>query len=128
MSTSPLIEVLSPAGDGLHLELRDPSGTVTRLSAPMVDELMRSLAQHRSRLHPVHPAEPPSGSDQVYSGDNLLWIVRPSPDRPAVDIGIQHPGLGWIILTLSRAQIEDLTASLAFTSSEIRRTQTGSEG
>jgi len=120
MSSSPPIEV-ALSKDGLHLELRDQSGTTTRLSAPMVDELMRTLAQGRAKMRPVHPAEPPADAAQSYTGDNLLWVVRPSPDQPSIDIGVQHPGIGWLILTLSRAQTEDLTACLAFAANEIQR-------
>jgi hypothetical protein len=120
MSDAPPIEV-ALSDDHLHLELRDRSGAATRLSAAMVDELIRTLARHRAEMRPVHPAEPPSDRDQTYCCDNLMWTVQPSPDRPAIDIGVQHPGIGWLILSLSRAQTEDLTASLAFCANEIQR-------
>jgi hypothetical protein len=118
-SSSPIEVALS--GDGLTLELQAPSGAIPRLSACQVDELMRSLAHARTQMRPVHPADPPNDREQTFHGDNLLWTVRPSPHQPAIEIGIQHPGLGWVSLTLSRAQVEDLTASLAFSANEIRR-------
>jgi hypothetical protein len=84
------------------------------LSVAAVDELIRALADHRARMKPVHPAEPPSEPDRVYTGDNLLWSVRAAPRISALELGIQHPGLGWITMPLSRAQVEDLVASFAF--------------
>ena len=120
MTTAPPIEV-ALSDDRLHLELRSGAGAAIRLSAAMVDQLIRMLADNRAKMHPVHPAEPPADDGKNYRGDNLLWTVQPSPDRPAIDIGVQHPGIVWMILSLSRAQAEDLTASLAFCSNEIKR-------
>lgn len=122
MSVSQPMEV-ALCDDGQQVELRSSSGATTRLSAPMVDELMRTLAGCRAQMRPVHAAEPPADRAESYCGDNLLWTVSPSAHQAAVDIGVQHPGLGWLVLTLSRAQVEDLTASLAFSSNEIRRAQ-----
>ncbi len=120
MSTLPPIDV-AVSDDGSHMELRDRSGAVSRLSAEQVDALVRDIARRRAGMRPVQPAEPPLDRDQIHTADNLLWTVQPSPRQPAVEICVQHPGLGWLILSLLRAQVEDLTASLAFSSHEIMR-------
>jgi hypothetical protein len=55
----------------------------------------------------------------LHSSDNLLWTVRPAPHRPAIEIAMQHPGLGWSVMTLSRAQAEDLQTSIEFALAKI---------
>jgi hypothetical protein len=44
---------------------------------------------------------------------------RPPPPA-ALELGIQHAGLGWIVTTLSRAQVEDLQTSIDFTINEMQ--------
>lgn len=90
-----------------------------QLSAAAVDDLMQALADCRARMTPVHSAEPVAHAT-IYTGDNLLWSVRPAPHASALELGIQHPGLGWIMMPLSRAQVEDLTTSIAFALQDLR--------
>jgi len=98
----------------------DGAGLPARLSAGDVDDLVRALAEHRARMKPVHAAEPPRDGAAVYTGDNLLWSVSAAPHRSAIELGVQHPGLGWIVMALSRAQIEDLLASIEFSLRDLR--------
>jgi hypothetical protein len=89
-------------------------GTAVELGALDIDRLIRDLAAARAQMTPVHPAEPPADPDKLHRGDNLLWSVKAAPHRSAIQFAVQHPGLGWTAMWLSRAQIEDLQTSLEF--------------
>jgi hypothetical protein len=89
-------------------------GQSAELSAAAVDAFIRELATARTRMTPVHPAEPPSDPAKLHHGDNLLWSVNAAPDRAAVCFATQHPGLGWTAMWLSREQVEDLQTSFEF--------------
>ena len=84
----------------------------TELSAAEVDGLIRDLAAARAGMTPIHPAEPPDDPQRQHRTDNLLWVVRPAPNRAAIEVAMQHPGLGWSVMALSRAQAEDLQTSI----------------
>src|SRR5262245_52595249 len=111
----------------LSLTMSDDDTTLTasvddqtvQMTAGDVDNLIRRLAEHRARMKPVHPAEPPMDAAGVFTGDNLLWSVRAAPQLSALEVGIQHPGLGWIVMPLSRAQVEDFQTSLEFSLNDL---------
>jgi hypothetical protein len=84
------------------------------LSAADIDKLIRDLAVARSSMTPVHPAEPPADPGRLHHSDNLLWSVKALPEKSAVQFATQHPGLGWMVMALSRAQVEDLMTSFEF--------------
>ena len=84
------------------------------LSAAEVDRLIHDLAAARGKMTPVHPAEPPSDQAKLHQSDNLLWSVKAAPGKSAVQFATQHPGLGWMVMWLSRAQVEDLMTSFEF--------------
>jgi hypothetical protein len=84
------------------------------LSTSDIDQLIRDLAAARARMTPVVPAEPPADPVKLHQSDNLLWSVKAAPERTAIQFAIQHPGLGWSGMWLSRAQVEDLITSFEF--------------
>ena len=84
------------------------------LSAQEIDQLIRELAEARAAMTPVHPAEPPSDPARLHQSDNLLWSVKAIPDKTTIQFATQHPGLGWMAMSLSRAQVEDLITSFEF--------------
>lgn len=84
------------------------------LSAQDVDQLIRDLAAARAKMTPVHPAEPSADPRKLHHSDNLLWNVKAAPDKSAIQFSTQHPGLGWMAIWLSRAQVEDLMTSFEF--------------
>jgi hypothetical protein len=84
------------------------------LTAHDVDRLIHDLAAARAKMSPVHPAEPPSDPAKVHQSDNLLWSVKALPNKTTIQLAIQHPGLGWSAMALSRAQVEDLITSFEF--------------
>jgi len=43
-----------------------------------------------------------------------LWSVKAAPDKSVIQFATQHPGLGWMAMWLSRAQVEDLITSFEF--------------
>jgi hypothetical protein len=103
---------LKPASDSkLILSLGSASAD---LEGHDIDQLIRDLALARAKMTPIHPAEPPADPRKLHHGDNLLWSVKASPGQSAVQFATQHPGLGWITMCLSRAQIEDLITSFEF--------------
>jgi hypothetical protein len=104
---------LQLASDGTRLTCAI-NGSSVELSADAVDALIRDLAAVRARMTPIHPAEPPDDPARLHHGDNLLWSVRAAPDRAAVGFAMQHPGLGWFAMWLSREQVEDLQTSFEF--------------
>ena len=104
---------LAPSGDRAHATLT-LGGASVDLTAGDIDALIRELAALRATMTPVHPAEPPDDPESLHHGDNLLWSVKAVPERAAVRFAAQHPGLGWIAMWLSRAQIEDLQTSFEF--------------
>jgi hypothetical protein len=65
-------------------------------------------------MTPVHPAEPPADPAKVHQSDNLLWTVKAVPEKTVIQFATQHPGLGWVSMWLSRAQVEDLQTSFEF--------------
>ncbi len=89
-------------------------GKSAELSASAIDRLIRDLAAARARMTPVHPAEIPDDPNRVHKSDNLLWSVRAAPHMSSIQFATQHPGLGWIAMWLSRAQVEDLQTSFEF--------------
>jgi hypothetical protein len=84
-----------------------------------VDALMRRLSECRAIMTPVHPAEPPANPELVYRTDNLLYHISACGTVPAIEIAMQHPGLGWIVTRLSREQVEDIQTSIDFALLEI---------
>ena len=101
---------LSPDRTRLTLSQKGPAD----LSADDIDRLIRELADRRAQMTPIHPADPPDDPERLHHSDNLLWRVRAAPDRAAIQIATQHPGLGWTAMWLSRAQVEDLQTSIEF--------------
>jgi hypothetical protein len=95
------------------------NGQTAELTAREVDDLVRRLAELRSHMKPVHTAEPSLDPAETFTGDNLLWCVRAAPHISALEVGIQHPGLGWIVVPLSRAQVEDFQTSLEFSLNDL---------
>ena len=90
------------------------AGATTDLSAHDIDKLIRDLAAVRAKMTPVHPAEPPADPAKLHHSDNLLWSVKAAPEKSAIQFATQHPGLGWMAMWLSRAQVEDLLTSFEF--------------
>ncbi|MBN8937203.1 MAG: hypothetical protein J0I13_13205 [Rhizobiales bacterium] len=89
-------------------------GSSVELPADAVDALIRDLAAARAQMIPIHPAEPPDDPAQLHHSDNLLWSVKAALDRAAIAFAMQHPGLGWSAMWLSREQVEDLQTSFEF--------------
>jgi hypothetical protein len=104
---------LNPSSDGTVLSLGLGSGSA-ELSADQVDKLVRDLAAVRATMTPVHPAEPPDDATKLHHSDNLLWSIKAAPEKSAIQFATQHPGLGWMAMWLSRAQVEDLQTSFEF--------------
>ena len=94
-------------------------GQSSQLTTGEVDDLIRRLAELRAGMKPVHPAEPSPEPGRTFTGDNLLWCVRAAPHISALEVGIQHPGLGWIVVPLSRAQVEDFQTCLEFSLNDL---------
>jgi hypothetical protein len=104
---------LKLSSDNTHAAL-SVAGTSADLTAPDIDRLIRDLAAVRASMIPVHPAEPPDDPGKLHQSDNLLWSVKAAPEKSAIRFAAQHPGLGWMAMWLSRAQVEDLQTSLEF--------------
>jgi len=104
---------IEPSSDRQQASVSIEDTTVV-MSAPEIDALIRDLAAVRAQMTPIQPAEPPDDPERVHHGDNLLWTVTAAPQRSAIQVGIQHPGLGWTVMWLSREQVEDLQTSLEF--------------
>jgi hypothetical protein len=84
------------------------------LAATDLDRLIRDLAAARAKMTPIHPAEAPDDPRELHQSDNLLWSVKAAPDKSVIQFATQHPGLGWMAMWLSRAQVEDLITSFEF--------------
>ena len=104
---------LDPSADATTLRVA-VDGRVAELTAVDVDALIHDLAAARAKMTPIHPAEPPDDPDKLHHSDNLLWSVKAAPQKSAIQFATQHPGLGWIAMCLSRAQVEDLQTSFEF--------------
>src|SRR5258705_13849504 len=104
---------LIPSEDATTLNV-SIDGSVAELTAGEVDALIHDLAAARTKMTPVHPAEPPDDPAKLHHSDNLLWSVKAAPQKSAIQFATQHPGLGWIAMWLSRAQVEDLQTSFEF--------------
>ncbi len=117
---------LNVSDDHLRLTISPADGRTGRLEldAADLDAFIRQLTECRSRMLPVHPAEPPADPDRLYHTDNLLVDVRACETLPAIQIAMQHPGLGWTATTLSRDQAEDLQSAIDFALKDIPRDST----
>jgi len=104
---------LDPSADDITLNI-SIDGSVAELTASDVDALIHDLAAARAKMTPIHPAEPPDDPEKLHHNDNLLWSVKAAPQKSAIQFATQHPGLGWIAMWLSRAQVEDLQTSFEF--------------
>src|SRR5215472_3885663 len=93
---------LDVSDDRSRLRVASVDGLALTLSAAEVDQLIRQLAAHRAAMVPVHPAVCPVDSDRVYYNDNLLFDVCARGPGPVIQLGMQHPGLGWTVTRLSR--------------------------
>jgi hypothetical protein len=107
---------LEISDDQLRLTISPADDRFRRLEfdAADLDAFIRKLTECRSRMLPVHPAKPPATGERLYRLDNLLLDVSACETLPAIQIAMQHPGLGWTAITLSRDQAEDLQASIDF--------------
>jgi hypothetical protein len=114
---------LEVSDDHLRLTISPADGRIGRLELEAADlnAFIRELIECRSGMLPVHPAEPPADPDRLYRTDNLLLDVRASKTLPAIQIAMQHPGLGWTAVTLSRDQAEDLQSAIDFALQDIPR-------
>jgi hypothetical protein len=114
---------LEISDDHLRLTISPGDGQIARpeLEAADLDAFIRKLTECRSRMLPVHPAEPPTDPDRLYRTDNLLLDVSACVTLPAIQIAMQHPGLGWTVTTLSRDQAEDLQNAIDFALQDIPR-------
>ena len=104
---------VKPSSDGSRATLA-LGAAAADLAAHDIDKLIRDLAAVRAKMTPVHPAEPPDDPAKVHHSDNLLWTVKAAPEKSAIQFATQHPGLGWMAMWLSRAQVEDLQTSFEF--------------
>ena len=50
--------------------------------------------------------------------------MKAAPEKSAIQFATQHPGLGWMAMWLSRAQVEDLQTSFEFELVKFRRAST----
>jgi len=107
------------SADATRIEIAVADAGKLALDTAGLDALIRRLVEHRAQMTPVHAAEPHRAGAQVYTGDNMLWQVRADPARVAVEFAVQNPGLGWLTVALSRAQVEDLMSSFQFAVAEI---------
>jgi hypothetical protein len=121
---SPLVLELAEDGSELTLAAQDGGTLSIALNAAAVDALMRRLAECRAKMAPVHPARPPSDPELIYQNDNLLFDVTACRDAPAIEIAMQHPGLGWTVTRLAREQAEDLQVAIEFALQEILKRST----
>jgi hypothetical protein len=119
LSVSSLVFEVGADRSGLTIAAADEGGIALALSAADVDALIHKLAAFRATMVPVHPAEPPTDPDRLYHNDNLMFDVSASSCVPAIDIAMQHPGLGWTVTRLSREQVEDLQISIDFALQDI---------
>jgi hypothetical protein len=104
---------LKLSSDSRHATLA-VTGAMADLTAPDIDALIRELAAIRAKMTPIHLAEPPADPARLHQSDNLLWSVKALPDKSVIQFAMQHPGLGWSAMGLSRAQVEDLQTSFEF--------------
>lgn len=89
------------------------------MSAAQIDELIADLVTCRAEMQPVHPAEIDPLKTSQFQCDNLLWDTFPDKGLRGVVLAFQNPGFGWITVTFSRAQIEDLVADIEFSLHEL---------
>lgn len=87
--------------------------------AAEIDTMIADLVALRERMSPARKVELIPGQTRVYECDNLLWDTRPAPTRRGVMLAIYHGGLGWVTVSLSRAQLEDLVTDIAFSLAEL---------
>lgn len=117
---------LSLTDDARIAVLDTGSGTPLRLDAGAVSALVARLAEMRAQMTPAFTGSYVSGVTPAIAGDNLLWEAMPDPARRGIDLAVQNPGLGWLSLRLSRAQVEDLVMAIAFAVAELSRPAPGS--
>lgn len=86
----------------------------TDCDAAEVDAMIAGLVALREKMRPARKVELVPGQTPAYECDNLLWDTRPAPTRRGVMLALYHGGLGWVTVSLSRAQLEDLVTDIEF--------------
>lgn len=89
------------------------------MDADQISALIAQLAEARARMMPAFTGTFVPGQTRVHPCDNLLWEVAPAPSRRGLALGFFNQGIGWVSIHLSRAQIEDLLASIEFSLAEL---------
>lgn len=79
-----------------------------------IDAMIADLVALRERMSPARKVELTPGETPVFECDNLLWDTQPAPARRGVMLAMYHGGLGWVTVSLSRAQLEDLVTDIEF--------------
>lgn len=92
----------------------DDSTVDLDLTTREVDQLIGELAEMRAKMAPAHMGRISDETAAPFQADNLLWETFPDRALRGVVLALNHAGLGWIALRLSRAQIEDLVTSFEF--------------
>ncbi|WP_371038919.1 hypothetical protein [Rhodosalinus sp. FB01] len=92
----------------------DDSTVDLDLTTREVDQLIGELAEMRAKMAPAHTGRISDETAAPFQADNLLWETFPDRALRGVVLALNHAGLGWIALRLSRAQIEDLVTSFEF--------------
>lgn len=103
------------------LDMDRQDGRTEHLDAAAIDRLICELADARARMAPAFTGRYRIGETPTHACDNLMWEIQADPSRRGICLAFQHPGLGWMSLGLSRAQVEDLVTGIEFTLAEMRR-------
>lgn len=107
---------VSVSDDRAEVRIRggQPDECDIRLDAADLSSLIARLADARARMSPAFSGGFAPGKTVAFDCDNLIWDSCPDPTRRGIALTFQHAGLGWLRLRLSRAQAEDLIASIQF--------------
>jgi hypothetical protein len=92
----------------------DDRSVEVALTAEEIDRLVGDLAELRATMAPAHTGRISDEATAAFHADNLLWETFPDRALRGVVLALNHAGLGWISVRLSRAQIEDLVTSFEF--------------
>lgn len=101
---------ITTAEDRQTLRIDVPEMRLT-LNAVDVDNLLVALTTARAALLPEHALDPQQNREYQAIANPRYWVM-PNQVLGGVNLGLRHPGLGWVWFCVHQADTHHLAQSL----------------
>lgn len=106
------------AADRLTVRMDVPEASMT-LNATDVTNMMNALANVRATMLPEIPADPPQ-RQEFQAIASPRFYAMPNHVLGGINLGLRHPGLGWIWFFLPHADAQSLSAYMDKNNAPVR--------